>query len=319
MSEHPSNYHRDAQFDERLLPNDEIELRELFSAIWAGKWLVIAITSVFVVASVALALYLPNIYKSEALLAPASSEQAGGLAGLAGQFGGLASLAGINLGGGGGVDKTTMAMEVMKSREFISHFVQKYELLAPLMAAKDWDANTNELVWDSDIYDSSAKQWVRAPKPPRGVEPSLQEAYEVFSEVLQVSQDKQTSLVKVSVEHYSPYIAKQWVEWLVESINQEMKARDLQEAQRSIAYLENQLAQTRVAEMQTVLYQLIEEQSKTMMFAEVRDEYVFKTVDPAIVPELKAKPSRALICVLGTMLGGMLAVFVVLIRHFARK
>jgi LPS O-antigen subunit length determinant protein (WzzB/FepE family) len=64
---------------------------------------------------------------------------------------------------------------------------------------------------------------------------------------------------------------------------------------------------------------LVEEQAKTIMFAEVRDEYVFKTIDPAFVPEEKAKPKRALICILGTMLGCMLAMIMVLVRHFFRK
>ncbi|MBB1440681.1 LPS O-antigen length regulator, partial [Shewanella sp. SG41-4] len=96
--------------------NDEIDLRELFAVIWQGKWLIIAITAVFAVGAVVFAINQPNIYKSEALLAPADSEQGGGgLAALAGQFGGLASMAGINLGSRGGIDKTKMAIEVIKS------------------------------------------------------------------------------------------------------------------------------------------------------------------------------------------------------------
>lgn len=55
------------------------------------------------------------------------------------------------------------------------------------------------------------------------------------------------------------------------------------------------------------------------MFAEVRDEYVFKTIDPALAPEEKAKPKRALICVLGTLLGGMLGVAIVLVRFAFRR
>ncbi|GAA4876961.1 Wzz/FepE/Etk N-terminal domain-containing protein [Ferrimonas pelagia] len=273
----------------------------------------------FAIGSVVFAISLPNIYKSEALLAPAHTESSGGMGALAGQFGGLASLAGINLSGGGGIDKTTMAMEVMKSREFVGKFVQQHDLLVPLMAAKGWNVTRNELEIDADLYDANTSAWVREPNPPRGAAPSEQEAYKEFSDIFSVSQDKQTSLVKVSVEHYSPHVAKLWVEWLILAINEEMKRRDLEEAQRSIAYLERQIAQTRVAEMQAILYQLIEEQSKTMMFAEVRDEYAFKTVDPAIAPELKAKPGRALICVLGTMLGGMLSIMIVLIRYFTRK
>jgi LPS O-antigen subunit length determinant protein (WzzB/FepE family) len=36
------------------------------------------------------------------------------------------------------------------------------------------------------------------------------------------------------------------------------------------------------------------------------------------VPETKAKPKRALIVVLGTMLGGILSVMIVLVRHFTK-
>jgi uncharacterized protein involved in exopolysaccharide biosynthesis len=55
------------------------------------------------------------------------------------------------------------------------------------------------------------------------------------------------------------------------------------------------------------------------MLAEVQEEFIFKVVDPAVVPELKAGPKRALICVLGTLLGGMLGVAIVLVRFAFRK
>lgn len=55
------------------------------------------------------------------------------------------------------------------------------------------------------------------------------------------------------------------------------------------------------------------------MLANASPEYLFKTLDPAVVPELKAKPKRALIFVLGVLLGGMLGVLVVLVRHFINK
>jgi uncharacterized protein involved in exopolysaccharide biosynthesis len=51
----------------------------------------------------------------------------------------------------------------------------------------------------------------------------------------------------------------------------------------------------------------------------VNQEYVFKTLDPAVVPEEKAKPKRALIVVLGGILGGMLGVMLVLLRHALRR
>jgi ribosomal protein S3AE len=81
-----------------------------------------------------------------------------------------------------------------------------------------------------------------------------------------------------------------------------MKDRDVAEAMRSTKFLNQQIEQTNVADIRIMLYKLIEEQAETIMFAEVRDEYVFKTIYPALVQEEKAKPKRELIVVLGIML-----------------
>ncbi len=297
------------------IADDEIDLRELFAVIWQGKWLIIAITALFAVASVVYAISQPNIYKSEALLAPAEQEGGGGLSALAGQFGGLASLAGVNLGGGSS-NKAQLAIEVLKSRQFTSDFIQKHNILPDLMAAESWNMQTNTVVYDSEIYDAQNDKWVREVDAPFKPKPSMQEAYKEFSEILAASTDKESGMVKISIEHVSPYVAQQWVEWLIQDINKTMKQRDVLEALKSTEFLTQQLEQTKIADIRAVLYKLVEEQTKTIMFAKVRDEYVFKTIDAALVPEEKFKPKRALICVLGVLLGGMLSVMIVLIRHY---
>ena len=307
------------QLPDNYIADDEIDLRELFAAIWKGKWLIIAITTVFAVGSVIVALSLPNIYKSEALLAPVTEKQSGGLSALAGQFGGLASLAGINLGGGSSGDKSQLAIQILKSREFTSNFIQNHHILPDLMAVGSWDRDENKVIYDPELYNSESKTWVREVELPKLPKPSMQEAYKEFTKILNVNTDKETGMVTVSVEHQSPYVAKQWVSWLVADINTEMKKRDVDEAHKSIHFLKNELKQTKVADIRTVLFNLVEEQTKTIMFSKVRDEYVFKTIDPALVPEEKAKPKRALICVLGTLLGGMLGVGIVLVRFAFNK
>ncbi len=299
--------------------DDEIDLAELWRAIWAGKFTIIIISFLFAVASIAFALSKPNIYKASAILAPASAEGgAGGLAALAGQFGGLASMAGINLGGGGG-DKTALALEIIKSRSFIETFIAKHDLLVPLMAAKNWDMPSNTLILDEELYDQTTKKWIREVKAPKKPEPSSWEAYKEFLELLSVSQDKTTSMVTIEIEYFSPEYAQQWLTWLIADINEFMRQQDQQEAQASIDYLTKQLQNIQVTNMETVFYQLIEEQTKNMMLTQVKLEYVLKTIDPPQVPDEKAKPKRALIVVLGTMLGGMLSVLIVLIRYFTNS
>jgi len=281
--------------------------------LWAGKWLISGITFAAAVISVVVALMLPNIYRAEALLAPNDQEGAGGLSALAAQYGGLASLAGINLGGGS-ADKTALGLEILKSRKFISDFIERHDILVPLMAAEDWDAESGELEIDADAYDLSAQKWIRNVSPPKKTTPSMQEAYEVFIGILSVSKDKKSGLVRVAVEHYSPTIAKQWVDWLVEDINSTIMQQDVAEAEEAINYLKSQVAKTSLADLQNVFFRLIEEQTKTVMLAKVSDEYSFKTLDPAVAPELKAKPKRSLMVVLATMLGGFFGVVIQLIR-----
>jgi uncharacterized protein involved in exopolysaccharide biosynthesis len=210
-------------------------------------------------------------------------------------------------------------MQLMKSRSFIGDFVERHDILPELMAVESWDAGSGDLVFDSEAYDAASKTWVRDVEPPKLPQPSMLEAHEEFMGVLGVSEDKQTGYVTISIEHHSPTIAAQWVNWLVEDINTVVKAQDVDEATKSIEYLTQQIANTSLADLQAMFFELIQSQTETVMLAEVRPEYVFKTIDPAVVPEEKSKPSRALICVLGTLLGGMLGVVIVLIRHYARS
>jgi uncharacterized protein involved in exopolysaccharide biosynthesis len=306
------------QLAEKNNSDDEIDLAELWRAIWSGKYIIIVISFIFAVSSIAFALSKPDIYKASILLAPASSDSGGGMGALAGQFGGLASLAGISLGGGG-TDKTAIALEIIKTRSFLEKFISKHELLVPLMASENWDKSTDSLVINKEIYDSKNKKWLREVSFPKISAPSLWEGYKQFLSLLTISQDKTTSLVTIEIEFYSPGIAKQWLIWLVSDVNNFMREKDEQEAQASIDYLTKQLGNTEVSAMETVFYQLIEEQTKNMMLTKVSPEYVLKTIDPAQVPEQKSGPKRALIVVLGTMLGGILSILIVLIRHFTNN
>jgi LPS O-antigen subunit length determinant protein (WzzB/FepE family) len=120
----------------------------------------------------------------------------------------------------------------------------------------------------------------------------------------------------VEIEHVSPVIAQQWVGWLVNDINRAVRDQDIAEATRSIEYLKAQVANTALAELQSVFFELIQGQTEKVMLAQARPEYVFKTIDPPVVPEEKSKPQRALICMLGVVLGGIIGTFLVLARHY---
>ncbi len=116
------------------------------------------------------------------------------------------------------------------------------------------------------------------------------------------------------MKHYSPYVAQQWVSWLINDINKVMRERAIAENTQNLDYLNIQLQKTSVADMQSTFYKLIEEQTKSLMLAEVQEEFIFKVVDPAVVPEVKYGPKRALICIFGTLIGGVFGVVIVVGR-----
>ena len=297
-------------------PDDEIDLRELFATLWRGKWVIIAFTIVFAAAGVAYALYKPNIYQSSVLLAPTQDE--GGAGGLSGQLGGLASLAGISLGGGTG-NQTVMAKEVLQSRAFLTDFIHRHNLTIPLMATEAWDMKNEKWVINREVYNPDTGEWL-TDDDAESLKPTNWDMVKQFRENhLSVSSNEETGMVTVSVKNLSPSVAKDWAEKLVQDINEHMRAQDVQEAEASIAYLEDKLRQTNIAGMQQVFYQLIETETRTVMLANAQREYVFKTVDPAVAPQEKSEPKRALIAIVATMLGGMLGVFTVFVIAFIRS
>ena len=297
--------------------DDEIDLKELFLVLWNGKLVITLIIGFTAVCAVLFALWLPNIYESKALLAPKDESGAGGLAGLARQYGGLASLAGINIGGGGGESsKSMMAQQKIQSLDFFTrHLYEK--IVLDLMAVDHWEASSGALVYDPDVYDVKSRAWVREASYPRQAKPSAQEAHKAFLEALSLSEDKETGLITIAIKHESPVVAQAWVALIIEAVTEELRGSDVEEAQGSIAFLEQQRTQTSLVSLDEVFAQLIEEQTKTIMLANVSKDYVFSVIDPAVVPELKSEPKRALICILGTLLGGMLGVLLVLFRHYA--
>ena len=299
--------------------DDEIDLRELFAALWASKTTILGIVLMSALISVFVALSLPNKYTSQALLAPRSDSGAGGALGqMASQFGGLASLAGVNLGGLGDQGSTAVAIEMLKSRQFFGTYLYD-DVLIDLMAAEGWDRGTGKVLIDDSLFDVKTATWVRDVSEEFQVKPSVQEAHESFKGFLSVTEDTKTGFVTVAVTHYSPTVARDWVALVVKGVNEAVRARDVEEAEKSMAFLNQQRLKTNLVSLTEVFAELIEQQTKTVMLANASDEYVFQVIEPPVAPELKSEPKRALICVLGTLLGGMLAVLFVLIRHYTGK
>lgn len=315
MNSEPNTQYQ--ELTQRPYNEDEIDIREWLIVLWEGKLWILGATFIAAIFSVLISLMLPNSYKAEVLLM-VEGEASGGLSSIASQYAGLASFAGISIPDSGSSDKA-VAIATLQSQKFISDFVLRYDLLPEVMATKSFDWETGELSYDLGIYNPETKSWTQKTKAPFTTEPSGQAAYAAFSEFLTVQDDTENGLVIVSIEHNSPILAQQWVTWLIRDLNYRMMQEAKDEASRSIEYLAEQLKNTQIVALAEAFYPLIEEQTKSIMLANARSEYIFKTIDPAVVPEIASGPNRKLLAIAGAFIGGLFGLIIVALKRLFRE
>jgi uncharacterized protein involved in exopolysaccharide biosynthesis len=262
---------------------------------WAGYWRVLVeqrkligiITAATTLIALVIAFVLPPVYRAEVLLAPVTEEKSEGLGALASQFGDLAALAGVNLGTR--KDKTAEYVAALKSRALSVSYIKEANLMPILFASK----------WSSE-----KKQWKDSDN-----RPTEWDAFKLWDEdIRRVNFDRRAGLVTLMIEWTDPALAAKWANELVMQVNKQLRTEAVEEAQKSVAYLEKQLSLTSSVEVQQAIYRLIEAQTKKQMVASTREEYAFQTIDPAVPPQEKASPKRALIVITALMFGLVLGV-----------
>jgi len=95
-----------------------------------------------------------------------------------------------------------------------------------------------------------------------------------------------------------------------------MRKLDSEQAEKSIAFLNESALTTNVQPIKEAIAKLLESQMRTLMLTASNEAYVLKVIDSPIVPEKKSKPSRSVICIVGTILGGLLSLIIVFTRQF---
>lgn len=294
----------------------EIDLKELFTVLWGGKWLIVSVTSIFSIIAIIYSLSLPNVYQSRAILSPVGDSGGGGLNQVMKNYGGLASLAGVNLASADASSNSVKALEKLNTLSFFENNIMPNIFLPDLMAFDSWDASNNKIIYNTDIYDFDSQTWTRDYEYPRTQTPSAQESFNIFAGHFQASKDIDTGFVTISVKHESPFVAQAWTELIIDQLNYFFRAKDKLEAQAAMDYLNIQMTQTSFAEIKMVIAQLLQQKMQQLALVEASDFYVFDYIDPPAVMETKSEPVRSVICIIGAFLGGILGCLIVIIRFF---
>lgn len=292
---------------------DEIDLKEIFQTLMNGKWIIILVTTFFSIIGVLYSLSLPNIYESKALLVSSSPSSQSGLMK---NYSGLASLAGVDISSQGSETNAMQAVEKINSLSFFESSILPNIFLPDLMALESWNSKINEVKYNNNIYDSSSNTWVRDFSYPRTLIPSAQESFDKFKGHLNVNMDNSTNFLTIKIKHQSPYVAKEWAELLINQINSFYRTKDRSEAEKASNYLNSLLVKTNLSEIKEVIAKLLQQETQKLTLIEANEFYVYEFIDPPVVMETKSEPRRAFICILAALIGLMLSILYILVRHY---
>jgi uncharacterized protein involved in exopolysaccharide biosynthesis len=261
---------------------DQVDVVALLRVVWRYKYFIAVVAAVCVLAAVAIALTTTHIYRAEVVVTEARDDGIGSASSLANQLGGLASIAGINLSKGGPGHES---QAVLRSNHLVEEFVRRNGLVAEFAG--------------------------RSAQPQ-----TLWFAVRQFREsVLSIREDEDNGTTTIGIEWTDPTLVARWANEFIALANEIIRTRALDESSRNIKYLNDQIAKTDAVEVQRVLYNLVESETKTHMLANVRQEYAFTVVDPAVVPEMRIWPRRTLM----VLTGGVLGIFLGVILAFAHN
>ncbi|MDA9676128.1 Wzz/FepE/Etk N-terminal domain-containing protein [Pseudomonadota bacterium] len=295
-----------------------IDVGALIKVIFDNIRILSALMTLSIVAACIYALILTPIYRSEALLVAAENNEEA-LGSLMGGFSQIGSLFGSTGVAGGSIDNSIIGQEVIRSRDFLYSYIEKRDLLVPLLAAKEWDVGDATFEINEEIYDLKNNQWLAYQNPSSLKSPIYYEAFIILEPLISVAQDRKTGLIKVNFDHPTPQLASQWLKWLIDDLNDYFRKDDSQEAEASVQYLTQAIQDNPVKQVDLVLTSLIEKQLNTLMLTNSKSGYVYKILDTPYEPIQRISPRRTLIVIVLTAFSSIFFTFLILGLHWSGK
>jgi uncharacterized protein involved in exopolysaccharide biosynthesis len=274
-------------------------MRELLLRLWGGKLLIAFCSLAGVVAASGVVLSTARVYRSTMVVTIMPSGSSASGQGLQGGLGQLAALAGVSTGSA--VDRGEY-IAYLSGRSFTSRFLES--------------VNVSQLLFP-DKWSNQRRNWKEGVTPP-----TLEDMYLRFDEEIRsIKEDKVTGLISISIDTSDPARSAELANKLVQQANEELRVRAKTEAQRSLEFLKEQLNKADIVELKQTIFSLMETQITNIMLADVRPEYAFKVIDPALPSDLTRyiRPREAATVFLGGIVGLILGCFVAEAREALKR
>ena len=293
--------------------NDDIDLRELFLALWRGKYIVFLVT---ILAIVYASFHLRNSerkYSVQMILKPVVVEASGpNLSG----FSGLASLAGISLPSSSGSDFTTY-QKLIFSEEVAEKIFTNKELVVKLFEG-EWSSATQSFV--APLSGNTRKLKQRVKLLLTGIEkgnyipPNPKRLSMLMASTFRISVDGSTGFITISTETSKPDVILELISNASQETDKLLKERFFVTAEDTLEFYHKKLLTSRSPEHREALAKLISAEDQKLMLASKSSNFVAELLTKPSVSLYPTSPKSSFVLALGLVLGFFLGSAIVLMR-----
>ena len=166
----------------------------------------------------------------------------------------------------------------------------------PKIYEEYWDTDNNR--WDVD-------------NPP-----SYWSGVNQLSNMVTIDYNKRTPIIKVKLENENPNYSADWLNKLVNELDDHLRRQAINESEKSLKFLESEVGANVVKQQESVLFKLILDQKTNNMMANVSEEYAIQVIDPAVVPRNKYTPKKLRGLFIGIVLGLLIGLAIITYKEF---
>ena len=298
--------------------NDEIDLRELFLALWRGKYIVFLVT---ILAIVCASFYLRSAerkYSVQMVLKPVVAEATGPpLSG----FSRMASLAGISLPSSSGTDFTTYQKLIFS--EEVSERVFTNKKLVMKLFGGEWSTDTQS--FEAPLSGNIGKLKQRIKLLLTGVEkgkyipPNPKRLSMLMGSTFIIAVEKGSGFITISTETSQPDVMLELISNASQETDKLFKERFFVTAEETLEFYYQKLLTSRSPEHREALARLISAEDQKLMLASKSSNFVAEPLTMPSVSLYPTSPKSSSVLALSFVLGIFLGAAIVFGRHAIAK
>ncbi len=281
------------------------DLIEYWKVIRKRRVFIAVLAAIGVFSTSVYSVFLNDVYRAAAVIIPVSGKNNGldRLSLFSQQFGAIPGLSMPTSA------STTEIISILNSNILRREVIKRYNLM-PVLFPEKWDKKNG--AWKKreigDIRTGSLIDTLLSSMRPARYKgavtgaPTMGDGTRKLKGLVSVKNSHKDNTIIVSAETGDPALSADLVSYFLAALNDHMGDESKRVADSTRRYLEGQLQSTSDPFIKQKIYNLIAQQIEISMMSEVKEDSVFKVIDPPEVPDRKAGPNRLKIVFLGLVL-----------------